>query len=162
MLRLALGVLAACAHTATAPARPTPSAAEIWQTMQRVLPGTWTGTTDAGAKVDVTFRSISNASALAETFGRPGKETMTLYHPDRGDVVATHYCAQGNAPRLRVARVDQHRVVFRQTDVTDLDRDEASLVEMEITLGDGWFDRVEVYRDGKGALDRTHWHFVRP
>ncbi len=146
-------------------ARPAPQyttkAAPFWQTMQRTLPGTWAGTTDVGVQVEVTFRTISRASALAETFGRPGKETMTLYHPDRGDIVATHYCGQGNAPRLRVTSVDGKRVVWKQTDVTDLGADEASLVEMEITLGDGWFDRVEVYRDAKGALDRTRWHFVR-
>lgn len=140
-----------------------PQAQATWQAFARTLPGSWAGTTDGGATVAVSFRAISKGSALAETFGAPGRETMTLYHPDHGDIVATHYCGQGNAPRLRVTRVDGTRVVFRQVDVTDLDREEASLVEMEIALApDGnAFERIEVYRDDKGALERTRWRFVR-
>ena len=129
-----------------------------WSDLQ-LLAGTWTGS-DGGRSVDVTFRPIARGSALAETFGSPGRETMTLYHADNGGLVATHYCAQGNQPRLR-ARQDGRRYVFTLADVTDLDRAEPHLVEMEIVLGDGVFDRVEVYRAPDGTLERTRWHFVR-
>lgn len=130
-----------------------------WPDLQP-LAGTWTGTSDGGAKVDITVRPISRGSALAETFGSPGRETMTLYHADQGGLVATHYCGQGNQPRLR-ATSDGKRYVFKLADVTDLDRAEAHLVEMEIVLGDNTFDRVEVYRAPDGTLERTRWHFVR-
>ena len=51
--------------------------------------------------------------------------------------------------------------MFTQADITDLDRAEAHLVEMEIVLGDNAFDRVEVYRAPDGKLERTRWHFTR-
>ncbi|MDQ3335987.1 MAG: hypothetical protein M4D80_12530 [Myxococcota bacterium] len=130
-----------------------------WPDLQP-LAGAWTGTSDGGATVDVTFRPIARGSALAETFGKPGRETMTLYHADSGGLVATHYCAQGNQPRLR-ARQDGKRFVFTQAEITDLDRAEPHLVEMEIVLGDNVFARVEVYRAPDGTLERTRWHFVR-
>ena len=153
-------VVAACSNP---PPVARPQAASAWQAFARALPGAWAGTTDAGDTVGISFRAISKGSALAETFGTPGRETMTLYHPDHGDIVATHYCGQGNAARLRVTSVRGSRVVFRQVDVTDLDAEEASLVEMEIELAaDGnAFERVEVYRDAKGTLARTRWRFVR-
>jgi hypothetical protein len=153
-------VVAACSGPKTV---ERPHATPTWQTLAQLLPGTWAGTTDDGATVAVAFRVISKGSALAETFGTAGRETMTLYHPDHGDIVATHYCGQGNAPRLRVTSASARKVVFRQVDVTDLDRDEASLVEMEIELApDGRsFERIEVYRDANGALERTRWRFVR-
>jgi hypothetical protein len=140
-----------------------PHAQATWQTLAQALPGSWSGTTDAGSTVEVTFRTISKGSALAETFGSAGRETMTLYHPDHGDIVATHYCGQGNAPRLRVTQASARAVVWKQVDVTDLDRDEASLVETDLALApDGKsFERVEVYRDANGALERTRWRFVR-
>lgn len=125
-----------------------------------VLAGTWTGSTGT-ATVDVTFAPIASGSSLAETFGRPGRQTMTLYHADHGGLVATHYCAQGNQPRLRATEQTTNRIVFTQADITDLDPGEAHLVEMTIELGDRSFDREEVYRQPDGTLERTRWHFVR-
>jgi hypothetical protein len=124
------------------------------------LAGAWTGVSDGGTTVDITIRPIANGSALAETFGKPGRETMTLYHTDGADLVATHYCGQGNQPRLR-ARPSGKRLLFTQADITGLDPDEAHLVEMEIVIGDNAFDRVEVYRAPDGTLERTRWHFDR-
>ena len=39
-----------------------------------------------------------------------GRETMTVFHPDHDDLVLTHYCAQGNQPRLRVAELTKGAV----------------------------------------------------
>ena len=155
---LLLGLVIACSRPPAA--APRVDATPAWTTLQSFA-GTWAGVTDTGARVEITFRSISNGSALVETFGRPGRETMTLYHPDHRGLVATHYCGQGNAARLRVATVEGPRLVFAQTDVTDLDPQEASLVEMELTLGTDTFDRVEVYRAADGTLERTRWRFTR-
>jgi hypothetical protein len=131
-----------------------------WDRLQR-LAGAWSGTADSGAKVEIVVRPIANASALAETFGKPGKETMTLYHADDGGLVATHYCAQGNQPRLRATSIAADRIVFEQADITGLDRSESHLVSLEFVFAQDSFDRVEVYRAPDGKLERTAWHFVR-
>jgi hypothetical protein len=155
---LALSLLVGCSSPPASPPRFAQSATG-WQHLQR-LAGAWSGTTDSGAKVDIDVRPIANASTLAETFGKPGRETMTLYHADNGGLVATHYCAQGNQPRLRATTIDRDRIVFEQADVTDLDRTEAHLVSLEITFSTSAFERVEVYRDADGKLERTTWRFV--
>jgi len=132
---------------AAAPPRPT-AVPGAWPQLQR-LAGTWTGTSEGGARVDITFKPIAKGTALAETFGPPGRETMTLYHPDGSGVVATHYCAQGNQPRLRATRIDGEQLVLDVADVTDLGRDESHLVQLELVFGNDAFDRVEVYRNGR-------------
>ena len=162
--------LVGCAHSAAPPAAALPAAEppagwahapDAWPRLRTALTGTWHGTTDAGAEVDVTFQPIAGASALAETFGRPGRTTMTLYHPDHDGLVATHYCAQGNQPRLRATALDGTTLRFALADVTDLDPDEAHLVELTFTLGADAFDRVEDYRAPDGSHERTRWRFVR-
>src|SRR5687767_2900395 len=101
--------------SSSAPSSPSTSrhvqSPSAWQHMQR-LAGSWSGTADSGGQVDIVVRSIARASTLAETFGPPGRETMTLYHSDGGGLIATHYCAQGNQPRLRATSIAADRIVF--------------------------------------------------
>jgi hypothetical protein len=168
---MAFLLLVGCA--AAPSARHAPPARSNWPDLQ-ALAGVWKGTTE-GTTVDVTFTPIAKGSALAEAFGPPGRQTMTLYHADHAGLVATHYCGQGNQPRLRAPTptpatpttptattpTTGNRIVFTQADITDLDRGEAHLVEMSFELGDREFDREEVYRQADGTLERTRWHFVR-
>lgn len=109
----------------------------------------------------MSYRAIAGGSALAETFGGPTRATMTLYHSDHGGLVATHYCAQGNQPRLRAVDVQPDALRFAEADVTDLDPEEAHLVELVFEFGPEGFDRVEDYRAPDGTSERTRWHFVR-
>jgi hypothetical protein len=125
-----------------------------------MLEGTWEGSTDEGTRIAIGFRAISGGSAVAETFGvtRP---TMTLYHADHGELVATHYCAQGNQPRLRAVTIEPRRVRFVQESITDLDPTESHLVDLELSFEGDRLERIEVYRDPKGQLERTHFHLSR-
>lgn len=159
---LGLMVVGACARPSAATRHPAwvrdPAA---WPALRDRLAGTWHGTTDDGAAVDVTYQPIAGDSALAETFGAPTRATMTLYHPDHGGLVATHYCAQGNQPRLRAVSVDANQVRFAVADVTDLDRDEAHLVSLAFEFTPDRFDRIEDYQASDGSIERTRWHFTR-
>ena len=48
--------------------------------------------------------------------------SLTLYHRDGGTLVATHYCPQGNQPRLTLLPMSIAKVLrFRFRDATDLD-----------------------------------------
>jgi hypothetical protein len=70
----------------------------------------------------IKYHLISADSALVETFGNPaGRVTQTVYHRDGASIMATHYCAQGNQPRLRStpgAAADELKFAF--VDVTNL------------------------------------------
>lgn len=63
------------------------------------------------------YRSVSNGSALVETFtSSSGKETLSVYHHDGPALMLTHYCAQGNQVRLRAEperRARRHDAALR-------------------------------------------------
>jgi hypothetical protein len=80
-------VAGACAKSGQTGASPPAADAPVdaraaWERLSALLPGSWIATTAEGHQVGIAFRPISNGSALAETFGPEGRETMTLYHPD--------------------------------------------------------------------------------
>lgn len=90
----------------------------------KTLVGTWQrmdASTEAQKAFRIRYRLISADTALVEEFGDPAKQvTQTLFHPDGSRLLATHYCAQGNQPRLRL-RVDAlDTMVFEYLDATNL------------------------------------------
>jgi hypothetical protein len=158
-----LSVIPACASAPSAPpveSRDSPSAGAAWDALVEQLPGRWIATT-AGGSVPVEFRVVAGQSTLLEIFGRPGRETVTAYHRDRGGVVATHYCAQGNQPRLRMQDGDAQHPRFVLADVTGQNPGESVMVELGFDLAPaGGFERFEVYRQPDGSLERTPWRYT--
>jgi len=147
---------------------PTPAAtaskgtgATAWETLKRSLPGTWTMPGKKGP-FTVSYRLISGESALVETWGvGSGRETMTVVHPDHEDLVLTHYCAQGNQPRLRAVTATAAGIVFRFADATNLGPGQAVLVERTLRVSAEAFDDTEVYKGADGAPESTTYHFTR-
>src|SRR5262249_23574462 len=67
----------------------------------KTLAGDWEARTEKGSVIRVSYRLVSNDSVLVQSFVTgSGKETMTVFHADGARLLATHYCAQGNQPRL--------------------------------------------------------------
>ncbi|MGE5413022.1 MAG: hypothetical protein ACM3NW_02520, partial [Syntrophomonadaceae bacterium] len=65
------------------------------------LVGDWSGTVE-GRPVSVSYRLVSNGTALMETLdGGHDGSMITMYTPDGGTILATHYCSAGNQPRMR-------------------------------------------------------------
>lgn len=53
------------------------------------------------SKTEVTFELIANGSVLVEKWRMsPTRTSMTVYSLDGDRLLVTHYCPQGNAPRL--------------------------------------------------------------
>jgi hypothetical protein len=104
----------------------------------------------------ISYKSISRNSALVETFGNPaGAVTETVYHLDGDSLMATHYCAQGNQPRLRLQKDSTANMLhFAFFDATNLKNEtDSHLVEMRFTLlPDGHLRREETYL-GNGQRD---------
>jgi hypothetical protein len=165
-LLFALALLApACAPAPAAPppaaAAPKGTGAAAWDRLKRALPGVWTMPGKTGP-FTVSYKLISGESALVESWGAGGAhETMTVFHPDRDDLVLTHYCAQGNQPRLRAVTASGDTIVFRYADATNLAPGQAVLVERTLRLGADAFDDTEVYKGPDGAPDATTYHFTR-
>ena len=116
------------------------------------LVGHWRGTGDGGRVIDIRYSLISNGSALVEEWTSPrGDRTMTIYYRDRTKLLATHFCAQGNQPRLQLIK-DAHpgRLRFAFRDATNLTVAASHLHDFWIELGDdGVMRRSESYRQGR-------------
>lgn len=163
-LSLAL-VLAAPARSAdgsaSAATTPTPAAAAYAQLLD--LAGHWETTTAKGTVIRLTFEPIARASALVERYEAGTTVTQTVYHLDGERLLLTHYCAQGNQPRL-VAAPDAAggKLPFMFLDVTNLAGEGASrMVACEFAFEDAdHFTRSETYHNS-GGDDTTTRRYTR-
>jgi hypothetical protein len=127
------------------------------------IAGEWQSTGAKGKPLVVTYRLISAETVLVETYGAgSGHETMTVFHPDQARVLATHYCAQGNQPRLALQTASPTRWVFAFQDATNLpDASASHLVRLELALTEaGHLVRTETYLE-KGKEDVTRLELAR-
>ena len=113
VVALVLAAGAAAAAPAPAPARPTSAPLERFKT----LAGEWVAAEDGDMvkKGDLVARYAVTAggSALVETvFPGSSHEMVTVYHADGPDIVLTHYCVEGNQPRMRARAAGGSRFDF--------------------------------------------------
>ena len=124
-----------------------------WARLKHLV-GTWRRS-DAPASnpFRIRYRLISADTALVEEFGDPARQpTQTVFHLDGERLLATHYCAQGNQPRLRLRPAPStEALVFEFLDATNLHsaadshlvrltlrwRDEDHLVREEVYAANG-------------------------
>ncbi len=77
--------------------------------------------------------------------------------------MATHYCAQGNQPRLVLTDGDTKDFVFEILDATNLtDPGSSHLVRLRFTINeDGSLERSETYRHSDAQeTSRLHLHRI--
>jgi hypothetical protein len=80
----------------------------------KALAGDWTMSGGDGS-VAVTYRTTAGGSAVVETLfpGAP-HEMVTVYTIDKGDLVLTHYCAEGNQPHMKAVKGgDANAIAFK-------------------------------------------------
>lgn len=94
-----------------------PTAAEVFARLG-TLAGDWTGTFENGRTHRVNYRLSAGGTVLVETWAlAPGRESITIYYVDGDELLATHYCPQGNQPRLRlISGTKQDRFDFALKD----------------------------------------------
>ena len=87
------------------------------------LVGNWQGKANDGKPVKISYALVSGGSALVETIQaelEPGM--VTVYHPDGGRLMMTHYCSLHNQPRMRAdtAPTENGKLVFNFVDATNM------------------------------------------
>jgi len=121
---------------------------------QFALIRSWEGRWDVAetSALQIVFESSARGSAMVERWEtQAGLHSMTIYHMDGEALVATHYCPQGNQPRLESREAADGEIRFAFRDVTDLDAGEAHAHALWFTPGaDGTVQRSEVYRGEDG------------
>ena len=82
-----------------------------WRTEPSIQPGH-----------SVSYRLSANGTALVETWTLSAtRESVTIYTLDGSDLIAAHFCPQGNQPRLKLVSHDaQGRFDFRIIGGTNL------------------------------------------
>lgn len=115
-----------------------------------------------GKVVRAAYKLISNGTVLVETWTTPsGASTMTVFHLDGKELLATHYCAQGNQPRLRWIKTTNGVSFFEYLDATNLaSAAQAHLVKLELGTNGGRLTRREVYVEA-GKDDVSEFSFTR-
>lgn len=99
---------------------PGSAAARTFERLSSLV-GDWDGRFEDGRPHSVSYRLTANGSVLLETWSlAPGRESLTLYHRDGDDLLATHYCPQGNQPRLRLVKAGEDEFSFEFRDGTNL------------------------------------------
>ncbi len=166
-MRLRTVALAVLASLAVTPARAGEASPEQAFARLRGLVGTWSATAANGKPIQVAFRLVAGDSALVETYTTAsGQETLTLFTLDGPRLLATHYCAQGNQPRLSLAsEPTASPLVFVFLDATNLKSPQSShLHRLELTPTDrDHFTMVEVYReDGQDDAASLRFDRVKP
>jgi hypothetical protein len=92
----------------------------------KALAGEWVAAEDGemSKKGDLVSRYAVSAAgtAVVETvFPGTPHEMVTVYHLDGSDLVLTHYCMEGNQPRMRAKKTDGARLDFVYDGGTNID-----------------------------------------
>jgi len=86
----------------------------------KTLAGTWEGKTPEGMTAQVIFRETSGGSALLSEI-TDHEDMITMFHMDGARLMATHYCAVGNQPRMAgTASPDGKTFSFNFVDATNV------------------------------------------
>lgn len=149
---LASGQLVALAHS-SAPA-PAVDAAAAFERLKS-LEGSWRNAAEPASPLRIRFSTTARGTVLVEEWtanGRP--HSFTLYHRDGVRLLATHYCPQGNQPRL-VLQSGAPVLRFSFRDATDLDEQtESHQHALAFDLTDPARPvRSETYRSAEGDSD---------
>ena len=164
------GAFIAAAIALLPAAAPPPPAAEAVSADQAFaqlskLVGRWRPADRADGTLSIHFYLTAGGTVLVESWERAnGKpHSLTLYHRDGPALIATHYCPQGNQPRLALAGRDALGLHFAFRDATDLDAGESHQHDLWLDLADPNHPaRTEVYSSAKGPEAQERLWLVRP
>ena len=157
-LLLAAAALALLSAAPAPAGRPPAAFAGTSFDQLKTLAGTWRNADRPDSPLRIRFFLTAGGTVLVESWERAGApHSLTLYHRDGDRLIATHYCPQGNQPRLALAGRDPHGLHFTFADATDLDAAESHQHDLWLDLSDPQHPvRGEVYRgpDGPGEQER--------
>jgi len=152
----AFAIVPAAGPTRSLPEAMTPEDA-FAQLTQMV--GVWRPADKPESPLRIRFYLTAGGTVVVESWEVRGQpHSMTVYHRDGQTLLATHYCPQGNQPRLALAGGDVGGLHFAFRDATDLDPATESYQHdlwLDLTIPDRPV-RGEVYfgKDGPGAQER--------
>jgi hypothetical protein len=119
------------------------------------LDGTWTGGVGQpdGDAAKVIYKVTAGGSVVMETlFPGTDHEMISMYHLEQGELIATHYCAMGNQPRMKLSKATPTEFTFDFVGGVGIDPEKSAHIHGgTITLRpDGKMEALwRVFRGGK-------------
>jgi hypothetical protein len=132
----------------------------------KTLVGKWEGMSDESGKsipTNARFQLISDNSALIAWLNEGiADEMVTMFHLDGNDVMATHYCAAHNQPRMvLVTGGDPNKLVFKFKDGTNIGPNSGHMNQVTFVIdGPSHHAQDWVYLE-KGKETIAHFDFKR-
>ncbi len=141
-----LGLVAGGARAAAAQDKPpvykisTVAQTPEWQTIKS-LAGQWEGLADADGKktpTTVEIRVTGDGSAVMHVMGKDTPhEMVTMFHPDGDRLLATHYCAAHNQPRMALVKGQApNQLRFEFVDGTNIKPGDLHMKRLVVTIVD--------------------------
>lgn len=136
-----------------------------WQKLSSLV-GQWTGWMEEGGKrmdATVEVRMTADGSAIMHVLGKDTPhEMVTMFHPDGTRLLATHYCAAHNQPRMARVPAEANQVAFSFVDGTNIAPGDGYMAKLAITFIDAdHHDEAWTYQDKGAAMPPTTFHFAR-
>jgi hypothetical protein len=132
----------------------------------KTLVGSWEGKVNEGGtalKTNARFQLVSDGSALAAWLGEGSPhEMVTMFYMDGNQLMATHYCAAHNQPRMVLVNGgDQNRLVFKFKDGTNIQPDAGHMQQVAFVIDDTNHHIEEWTYLQNGKKDTTRFDFRR-
>ena len=146
-----------CSLAGSAPAKAKDVTSSSSRQFKRIakLAGEWQ--VQGHASLKIVFEPTAGGNVIVERWMH-GKRmhSLTIYHLDGASLIATHYCPQGNQPRLAATVSDDDEMRFTFLDATDLDPNESFQHDLSFKRNsDGTVARAEVYWGPDGARETS-------
>jgi hypothetical protein len=111
-----------------------------WQKL-KALVGDWEGVTESDGKkmsMRIEMRTTGDGSAVMHVMGKGTPEEMvTVFHPDGDRILATHYCAAHNQPRMALVKgADPNALTFEFVDGTNIRPGDGHMKRLVMTIKD--------------------------
>ena len=129
----------------------------------KTLVGIWRQADKPDSPLRIHFSLTAGGTVVVEEWMRGSQpHSLTLYHRDGKNLVATHYCPQGNQPRLTLLKTSAAKVLrFRFRDATDLDAKESHVTALGFDMSQrDTVLRSETYRQA-GKDEASQLRLVR-
>jgi hypothetical protein len=134
-----------------------------WQRL-KALVGNWEGTVEMEGKpmpATVEVRMTGDGSAIMHVMDKGGPhEMVTMIHPDGKRLLATHYCAAHNQPRMAlVPSAASNQVAFSFVDGTNIGPGEEHMKSVVFTFTDA--DHHEEAWTSSGSPNAAVFKYIR-
>jgi hypothetical protein len=143
----------------TGSAHATPEEAQAGSTVQfgkiAALAGEWR--VQERPSLRIVFEPTAGGSVIVERWMVGERmHSLTVYHLDGERLVATHYCPQGNQPRMVASAAGAAGVRFAFLDATDLDPHESYQHDLSFNWNaSGTVSRADTYWGPEGAGEES-------